>query len=44
MAQTYNSGFELTHDTYNGMLCASDGKIYYVLYSETHDAGAQAHR
>jgi len=32
-ARTYNSGFAQAHDTYNGMLAASDGKIYYVLSS-----------
>ena len=32
-ARTFNSGFESAHDTYNGMLAASDGKIYYVLSS-----------
>lgn len=41
VAQTYNSGFELAHDTYNGMGAASDGKIYYVLSSESIDIGAQ---
>ena len=39
IARTYNSGFKLAHDTYNGMGCASDGKIYYVLSSEVHDTG-----
>lgn len=41
VARTYNSGFKLAHDTYNGMGCASDGKIYYVLSSEAHDTAAQ---
>jgi hypothetical protein len=41
IATTYNSGFEQAHDTYNGMLAASNGKIYYVLCSELHDIGAQ---
>lgn len=40
-AQTYNSGFELAHDTYNGMGTGSDGRIYYVLCSESIDVGAQ---
>jgi hypothetical protein len=40
-AETYNSGFTDAHDTYNGMGCASDGRIYYVLSSERHDVGAQ---
>ncbi len=39
-ARTYNSGFADAHDTYNGMGCGSDGKIYYVLSSEKHDVGA----
>jgi hypothetical protein len=29
-ARTYHSGFAQAHDTYNVMLAASDGKIYYV--------------
>src|SRR4051794_12896131 len=41
IARTYNSGFELAHDTYNGLSAASDGKIYYVLSSESYLTGAQ---
>jgi len=41
IARTYNSGFELAHDTYNGMSTGSDGKIYYVLCSESFEIGAQ---
>ena len=41
IAQTYNSGFALAHDTYNGMGAGSDGRIYYVLCSESVDVGAQ---
>ncbi len=41
IARTFDSGFALSHDTYNGMGCASDGKIYYVLSSESHETGAQ---
>lgn len=41
VAQTYDSGFAEGHDTYNGMGCASDGKIYYVLSSEKLDIGAK---
>ena len=41
IARTYNSGFELAHDTYNGMGTGSDGKIYYVLCSESYVTGAQ---
>lgn len=42
-ANIYNSGFPLAHDTYNGMGAASDGKIYYVLCSESIDVGAQVY-
>jgi hypothetical protein len=41
LAITYDSGFELAHDTYNGMGTGSDGKIYYVLSSESYKIGAQ---
>jgi hypothetical protein len=41
IARTFNSGFALAHDTYNGMGRASDGRIYYVLCSESIDTGAQ---
>jgi hypothetical protein len=41
IARTYNSGFPEGHDTYNGMGAASDGRIYYVLSSESIDVGAQ---
>ena len=41
LAQSYNSGFELAHDSYNGITAASDGKIYYVLSSEAIEVGAQ---
>src|SRR5512141_1227059 len=41
IARIYNSGFPEAHDTYNGMGAASDGKIYYVLSSESIDVGAQ---
>ncbi|CAN5291456.1 hypothetical protein BH23BAC1_BH23BAC1_43400 [soil metagenome] len=40
-ASTYNSGFPLAHDTYNGMIAASDGKIYYVLSSQSPETGGQ---
>ncbi len=40
-ATTINSGFAEAHDTYNGVSCASDGKIYYVLSSEKVDLAAQ---
>ncbi|MEO8764641.1 MAG: hypothetical protein ABI416_10160 [Ginsengibacter sp.] len=41
IATTYNSGFPLSHDTYNGMCAASDGKIYYVLCSESISEGGK---
>ena len=41
IARIHNSGFERAHDTYNGISAASNGKIYYVLSSESFDAGAQ---
>ena len=41
IARTYNSGFDLAHDTYNGMGTGSDGKTYYVLSSESYETGAQ---
>ena len=41
VVKTYNSGFALSHDTYNGMGAASDGKIYYVLSSESYETGAR---
>ncbi len=44
VARTYDSGFELGHDTYNGMSTGSDGKIYYVLSSESFETGAQMYR
>lgn len=40
-ARTYNSGFAEAHDTYNAMGRGSDGRIYYVLSSESIDVGAQ---
>jgi hypothetical protein len=40
-ARIYNSGFAEAHDTYNGMGCASDGRIYYVLSSEKYDVGGK---
>ena len=41
VARTYNSRFELAHDTYNGMSVGSDGRIYYVLSSESYKIGGQ---
>lgn len=40
-AKPYFSGFELAHDTYNAITAASDGRIYYVLSSESYDTGGQ---
>lgn len=40
IAKSYYSGFELAHDTYNAIYAASDGRIYYVLSSESlHEGG-----
>lgn len=41
LARTYNSGFTEAHDSYNSMGTGSDGKIYYVLSSESYDVAAQ---
>jgi hypothetical protein len=41
IAKRYYSGFELAHDTYNAISVATDGKIYYVLSSESIDQGGQ---
>lgn len=40
-AKQYYSGFELAHDTYNAISAASDGRIYYVLSSESYDIGGK---
>lgn len=41
IAKAYFSGFELAHDTYNAITTASNGKIYYVLCSESCEIGGQ---
>lgn len=41
IAQPYFSGFKLAHDTYNALSAASDGRIYYVLSSDSIDTGGQ---
>ena len=41
VAHAFDSGFPLAHDSYNGVSCASDGKIYYVLCTSVADTGAQ---
>ena len=40
-ARAFDSGFELSSGTFNGMLAASDGRIYYVLCAASADTGAQ---
>jgi hypothetical protein len=40
-AHSFDSGFALAHSTFNGMLAASDGKVYYVLCADSMDTGAQ---
>jgi hypothetical protein len=40
-ARTWNSGFPQGHDTYNAMGTGSDGRIYYVLSSDSIEVGAQ---
>ncbi len=40
-AKVYDSGFSKAHDTYNAISAASDGKIYYVLSSESIDVGGK---
>ena len=44
IAEAHNSGFELSHDTYNGLTTLSDGRIYYVLCSESYKVGGQMFR
>jgi len=44
LADAYDSGFKLAHDTYNGMGAASDGKIYYVLCTEPYDTAGRMYR
>ena len=41
VAERFDSGFPQGHDTYNGMICGSDGRIYYVLSAEAHDLGGR---
>ena len=40
-ARALDSGFELSNGTFNGMIAASDGKIYYVLCAASIDTGGQ---
>jgi hypothetical protein len=41
IADSYDSGFALAHDTYNGMGTGSDGRIYYVLCTTGYDVAGQ---
>jgi len=41
VARAYDSGFDMDHDTWNGMGVGSDGRVYYVLCSESVDRGGQ---
>lgn len=41
VAHAYNSGFPLSHDSYNAISAASDGRIYYVLSTESVDTGGK---
>lgn len=41
VARAIDSGFPGSQETYNGVYCASDGKVYYVLCSRSVDLGAQ---
>ncbi len=43
-AEPYYSGFSLVHDTYNAITAASDGRVYYVLCSESHAVGGRVYR
>ncbi|WP_128548471.1 hypothetical protein [Larkinella soli] len=40
----YYSGFDRAHDTYNAITAASDGKIYYVLCSESYEESGRMYR
>lgn len=40
-AKSYNSGFPTAHDSYNGISAASDGKIYYILCTQSLDVAGQ---
>jgi len=42
-AKKYYSGFDQAHDTYNAVSTAGNGKIYYVLSSESIDKGGQVY-
>ena len=40
-ARPFHSGFPLAHDTYNAISVAGNGKVYYVLSSQSIDTGGQ---
>ncbi|MCX6213002.1 hypothetical protein [Spirosoma sp.] len=40
-AKRYYSGFALASDTYNAITAASDGRIYYILSSESYEQGGK---
>lgn len=44
VAHVFNSGFRDSHDTYNSVSVASDGRIYYVLCSTSIDFGGRIYR
>lgn len=41
IASAHNSGFAEAHDTFNGIVAASDGRIYYILSTNSVDVGAR---
>ncbi len=41
IAKKYYSGFPKAHDTYNAISAASDGKIYYILSSDSIEEGGK---
>ncbi|MHA8063292.1 hypothetical protein [Aquirufa aurantiipilula] len=41
LATAYNSEFELSHDSYNALSLASNGKIYYILSSDSVESAGQ---
>ena len=43
-AEVFASGFPTAHDTYNGLGHASNGDVYYVLCSCTHDVPGKMYR
>lgn len=41
IAKTFDSGFPMAHDSYNGISVASDGRVYYVLCTQSLDVAGQ---